>query len=295
MHDPASYPARSHTDHSLDNNDHCHNERCEDSQCENPSCYNYSGHHGRQRHEAPYHEDHSHEEYNHEEGRPPHRHNYPNRHSGHHYQDVLQTILQRHHHHQDNFSDAQGDVSRHQQSLQIQQLQWVDQVLSGLVRSVLERSQHELYERGFSSGIHSEMESVSVEDHPNPNHGHHHSHIQSGDEYNNVTHDYLIAMALHLNDVPTNDPLKNIINNNQIRFYRVADSLDIQCQFSNTKMQSKVFDLSFHHGLGGGAEKRQGAHENLRGGARGLVEDVVQDFISFILLSKRAALNQVNG
>lgn len=267
MHDPASYPTRSHTDHSFDNNDHCHNERCEDSQCENPSCYNYSGHHGRQRHDEPHHD-------------------YPNRHSGHHYQDILQTILQRHHHHQDNFSDAQSDVSRHQQSLQVQQLQWVDQVLSGLVRSVLEHSQHELHERGFSSGIHSEMESLVVEDHVNPNHEHGHT---------NVTHDYLIAMALHLNDVPTNDPLKNIINNNQIRFYRVPDSLDIQCQFSNTKMQSKVFDLSFHHGLGDSAETRQGAHDNSHGGARGLVEDVVQDFISFILLSKRVALSRVSG
>lgn len=234
---------------------HCNNARCEDPKCENPNCYNYAGTH--EQNDETCHDKHQHNRY------------YPN----HHYHDVLKNILQRHYNHQDNFSDAQNDVRHHQQTLQIQQLQWVDHVLNGLVRSVLERSQDELYERGFSSGIHSELESIIVPDHC----GH------SNDE----SYEYLTAISLNFNDTPSSDPSKNITSNNQIRFYRVTDSLDIQCQFSNTKMQSKVFELSFHHGMG------EGRHSH--NGAQGLVENVVQDFISFILLSKRATLNSINS
>jgi hypothetical protein len=276
------HEAHTQPNHLLETQDHCSNERCEDPNCQNPRCYNYVGHsHARHR-------------YEHHHGYPSHsqekeqRSHYPN----HHYHDVLQNILQRHHHHQDRFSEAQTDVGRHQQSLHIKQLQWVDHVLSGLVRNVLEQSQHELCERGFSSGIHSEVENVTL-DHP------HHHHDNANAVYNKFseeeggnedsTHEhsshehsyqYLIAMALHVNDVPNSDPENNTTSNNQIRFYRVADSLDIQCQFSNTKMQSKVFDLSFHQGEESGAQL--------------LVEDVVQDFISFILLSRRAGLSSVS-
>jgi hypothetical protein len=256
---------------SLDSHGHCHNARCEDPQCENPNCYNYSGTNRRQQYERD--NDNRHDI----DGR---NHHYPN-----YYHGVLQNILQRHYNHQDNFSDAQSDVIQHQQTLQTQQLQWVDHVLNGLVRSVLERSQHELYERGFSSGIQSQIESMAALD----NHEHSHAHIHS------ENHDYLTAITLNFNDTPSNDPSKNITSNNQIRFYRVTDSLDIQCQFSNTKMQSKIFDLSFHHGMGTDRHTNHNEQCNQNGGAQALVEDVVQDFISFILLSKRAALSNASG
>ncbi len=261
--------------HLLEPQAHCHNDRCDEPHCQNPSCYNYSGtRQERHRHgEHHRHDYHDHDDH-HKQGDSNGRHPYPNPH----YPEVLQSILQRHHQHQDSFSNAQTDVSRHQQSLQVQQLQWVDHIFKGLVRSVLEHSQHELYERGFSSGIHSEIESVVD---AQSNH-HHHSHSDHNHTDNEgESHDYLIAMALHLNDIPNNEPSKNITSNNQIRFYRVADSIDIQCQFSNTKMQSKVFDLSFHHG-------------EQQGGAQNVVEDVVQDFIGFILLSRRAGLNHIS-
>ncbi|MEY8239826.1 MAG: hypothetical protein RPT25_05750 [Cycloclasticus sp.] len=187
-----------------------------------------------------------------------HRHYESPHHHGHGHHDA-NDILHRHHYRQDHYEDAREDVSLHQQQQKVKQLEWVDHALAVVVRNLLEHSQQELHEQGYGSGIHTDSQSLEVVD---------------GNDSQSL--DYVVEVALHMSDMPTAEPAVNLTSNNRIRFYSVTDSLEIHCQFSNSKMQSKVFVLSFHHG-------EQQAEQ-------GMIQALVDDFMSFVLLSRRSGL-----
>ena len=176
------------------------------------------------------------------------KHNFPDPHH-HHSHSMLDDILQRHNERTNDYNNSQTELAQQQEELSQYNLQVIHHLLNNEVRVLLEQHQHTLCLNGYHTGIQETM-----------------------------NQEYVTSISLHLSDVPSNDPnpKKDSKSINQIRFFGVPQSSEIQCQYMNSQFQSKNFTLGLEPEL----------HSNLS--EQG--DTLLQDFISFVLLFKRAEL-----
>jgi hypothetical protein len=187
----------------------------------------------------------------------PHYPNHGHDHHPDHHHNSVDDILQRHSDRTNDYQDSQKELAQQQAALELHNLQVVHHLLNNEVRALLEQYQDTLCMNGYSTGIQQA-----------------------------TNNEYVTAISLHLNDTfnhesaddshHTQPPSKDSKSINQIRFLGVPQSSEIQCQYMNNQFQSKNFTLGLEPEL----------HSNLSEQGDALL----QDFINFVLLFKRAEL-----
>ncbi|NRD73498.1 hypothetical protein HQQ94_09615 [Shewanella sp. VB17] len=142
---------------------------------------------------------------------------------------------------------------------ELAELQAVDFNLQMKIRLLMETARDELCQHGFHTGISEDT-------------------LTFGDSEVR----YVVGLTLHMADIPASDGSlvsQSMQSSNVIRFYRVAQRGDIECQFSNSKIQSRIFPINFNH------DNEECEHEYSQG-----VSAIIQDFIRYILLSRRVEI-----
>lgn len=224
--------------------------------CDNRDCHNYVDRHS-DSHSHCDHHDHHHNDHSHE-----HNHNHDHNHG------TLSDLLQRHKESNSDYKHSQIELAQQQENQQQHNLQVVHRLLNNEVRTLLEQHQYTLCLNGYSTGI----QSIST--------------TLDSTALNDTDDEYVISISLHVNEVANdiaNDdssaqqPSKDSKSISHIRFFGVPQSSEIQCQYMNAQLQSKNFTLGLE------AE----SHSNLSEQGDALV----QDFISFVLLFKRAEIS----
>ncbi|WP_298774546.1 hypothetical protein [uncultured Shewanella sp.] len=145
------------------------------------------------------------------------------------YDEDLEHIIHRHDTHDEHYQMLQVQADKRQNKAEWAKLKSIHHDLKKHIRPLLENAQQVLCEHGFHSGITEEIVTLTR---------------------NDMSTSFVVAVILHIADVPVKEgevASKNIHSHNIIRFYRVAQEDNIECQFSNRKMQSRIFPLhSFH-------------------------------------------------
>ena len=174
-----------------------------------------------------------------------------------HYHQAIERIIHRHYLHVQRYQMLQEESGHRLIQHESSKLHVLDHLLKKHIRPIMDRVQNELCEHGFHTGITEDTVSLDID---------------------NKTNTFLVGLTLHMADVPIVDDgqiSKHIYAHNILRFYRSGQEQYLDCQFSNHKCQSRVFQLYFSH------QERE---------LYQAVRDIFSDFISFTLLYRRAEI-----
>ena len=195
-----------------------------------------------------------------------HTHDHCEQHS-----ETLEDII---HLQQDNlnyYEELQENLAQRQSAEELCELQAIQNRLNIKIRPLIETAREELYQHGFHTGISEETVTFS----------------QNGNETS-----FVVGLTMHMADLPVSDNSlvsNNIKSSNLIRFYRVDESREIQCQFSNSKMQSRIYPLNHIY-----EDDHEAAHDlHHKHKINFVVQVIINDFIRYILLSRRAEMVSV--
>ncbi len=126
---------------------------------------------------------------------------------------------------QDNLSyykKFQDNLDQRQSAEELCELQAIQHQFNLQIRPLIETAREELCQHNFHTGISEETLTFN--------------------QYGNET-SFVVGLIMHMADLPVSDNSQvndNIKSSNIIRFHRVDGSREIECQFSNSKMQSKI-------------------------------------------------------
>lgn len=167
----------------------------------------------------------------------------------------LEVLLDKQDKRRSYYQQAKDDVTDHLAIQRHQQLLDNHNHLKGLVKAKLIHAQKHLYHAGYSTNIQEQKTTDTTGD--NNNH-------------------YWTSLSLHMHDITVaqgEKPSKKMSSSNRIRFYGVAQSGDLECQFSTSKMQSKILSIAFK--------------DHNYSSAHTVVDSLISDFIAMVLLSQR--------
>ncbi|MCL1123209.1 hypothetical protein [Shewanella surugensis] len=186
--------------------------------------------------------------------------------------DHLEDVMHRHYTHLEHYQMLQVQADQAQTEDEWSQLNIIHHYLKKHIRLLLENVQEALCEHGFHSGITEETVTLTRDD---------------------ISTSFVVGVTLHIADVPVREgevASKNIHSHNIIRFYSVAQGKNIECQFSNRKMQSRIFPLHSHHR----ESHHQDSHHHEDSHTQQEIHEIITDFIRYILLSRRAEMVMIN-
>lgn len=205
--------------------------------------------------------------------KPPHSHNYYRDYDNHygkkprgyyqHFSENISQSLENNQQRYNFYQSYQDHVEQHQRNERLHLLNCIDYFLDNIVRSVLECSQSSLYHYGYNTGIYEERSTAANVIDANEN--------------------FVDTISLHLNDVPVSSdtpPSKNSKANNQIRFTKMDNGREIECQFTSSKTRSKLFYLTL--------DERDENYTIAN------TEALVFDFINIVLMNRRLGVVNVD-
>ena len=187
------------------------------------------------------------------------------------HRETLEDII---HLQQDNmnyFKELQENLAQRQSAEELCELQTIQNRFNLKIRPLIETAREELCQHGFHTGISEETVTFN----------------QDGNETS-----FVVGLIMHMADLPVSDNSlvsNNIHSSNLIRFYRVDDSSEIECQFRNSKMQSRIYPLNYIYE--DDHEADHSSHHKCKTSIA--VQVIIDDFIRYILLSRRAEMTSV--
>ena len=241
----------------------CSNQQCTNPNCTNPNCYNYNPHNIEQASDTDEPIG-SHEKVGlkavYVEGR------------GHGKKSAIKKRIYDHQHKIKSLMQSSNDLDYHDSLAERERLNIIDHALDCHVRPILDRAQNLLFDHGYTTGLFPETETYTPHD--------------CDDSEHQTT--YTTGMSLYMYDTPVaagNTPSKDSLGTSRIYFNQILGTSKVQCQFNNSQIQSQLIPISFHH------------HNEVASihFPDPIIKSLVDDFVTLVLLGKRAGLTQLSG